>query len=161
LFGRCPGVRGSVGPIVGVEIVSTKSGAAPCQAGPTTRHTVVHKDNVSGAGCGRCGCGVPTGARDSGGTGVGACGGAAGPGACGAAGAWACGGAAGAGACGAIGADLADRRVAVKVAAWSTIPVSMYCMCALKSRPLEQTRSSGTHKSMVLSAYNGPTVIDG
>ena len=70
----------------------------------------------------------------------------------------ACGGAAGAGACGATGAGVADRRAAVKVAAWSTIPVSTYCVCALKSRPLEQTKSSGTHKSMVLSAYSGPTV---
>ncbi|MDT5283303.1 MAG: hypothetical protein QOJ20_4498 [Mycobacterium sp.] len=45
----------------------------------------------------------------------------------------------------------------MKVAAWSTIPDSAYCMCALKSLPLEQTMSSGTHKSMVLAAYSGPT----
>jgi hypothetical protein len=49
----------------------------------------------------------------------------------------------------------------VKVAAWSTIPVSAYCMCALKSLPLEQTKSSGTHKSMVLAAYSGPTSTSG
>ncbi len=59
------------------------------------------------------------------------------------------------------GGELAKRRPAVKVAAWSTIPVSAYCMCALKSLPLEQTKSSGTHKSMVLAAYSGPTSTSG
>jgi hypothetical protein len=49
----------------------------------------------------------------------------------------------------------------VKVAAWSTIPVSAYCVCALKSIPLEQTRSSGTHRSMVLAEYSGPTTTGG
>jgi hypothetical protein len=50
----------------------------------------------------------------------------------------------------------------VKVAAWSTIPVSLYCVCALKSLPpLEQIMSSGMHKSMVLSAYSGPTATGG
>jgi len=41
------------------------------------------------------------------------------------------------------------------------MPVSAYCVCALKSRPLEHTKSSGTHKSMVLAAYAGPTSICG
>jgi Family of unknown function (DUF5994) len=34
-------------------------------------------------------------------------------------------------------------RLAVKVAAWWTIPVSSYCMCLLKSVPLEQNRIIG------------------
>jgi hypothetical protein len=49
----------------------------------------------------------------------------------------------------------------VNVAAWSTIPVSAYSMCLLKSVPPEQIGSSGTHKSMVLPAYSGPTVTGG
>ena len=40
---------------------------------------------------------------------------------------------------------ICDARLAVYVAAWSTIPESSYCMCALKSRPCEQTKSSGRH----------------
>src|SRR5712675_2415286 len=78
-------------------------------------------------------CGGATGASD--------CGGAARPADCG----------------GAAGPELAKRRLAVNLAAWSTIPGSAYCVCALKSLPLEQTKSSGTHKSMVLAAYSGPT----
>ena len=38
---------------------------------------------------------------------------------------------------------MAKTRLAVKVAAWSTIPVSSYCMCLLKSVPLEQNRVIG------------------
>jgi len=38
---------------------------------------------------------------------------------------------------------VAKTRLAVKVAAWSTIPVSSYCMCLLKSVPLEQNRVIG------------------
>jgi hypothetical protein len=34
-------------------------------------------------------------------------------------------------------------------------------MCALKSVPLEQIGSSGTHISMVLVAYSGPTATGG
>jgi len=41
------------------------------------------------------------------------------------------------------GAGVAKTRLAVKVAAWSTIPVSSYCMCLLKSVPLEQNRVIG------------------
>ena len=59
------------------------------------------------------------------------------------------------------GAGVAKTRLAVKVAAWSTITVSSYCMCLLKSVPLQQIGSSGTHKSMVLAAYSGPTAICG
>ena len=43
-------------------------------------------------------------------------------------------------------------RLAVKVAAWSTIPVSTYATCARMSQPLEQIGSFGTHRSMVLGA---------
>ncbi len=55
------------------------------------------------------------------------------------------------------------RRLAAKVAAWSTIPASTYCsgVCTERSLPLEQIGSSSTHKSMVLSAYSGPTAICG
>ena len=38
---------------------------------------------------------------------------------------------------------MAKTRLAVKVAAWSTIPVSSYCMCLLKSVSLEQNRVIG------------------
>jgi hypothetical protein len=38
---------------------------------------------------------------------------------------------------------VAKTRLAVKVAAWWTIPVSSYCMCLLKSVPLEQHRIIG------------------
>src|SRR6476660_9589593 len=55
-----------------------------------------------------------------------------------------CGCAARAGVCGgAPGAGVAKTRLAVKVAAWWTIPVSSYCMCLLKSVPLEQHRIIG------------------
>ena len=55
------------------------------------------------------------------------------------------------------------RRLAAKVAAWSTIPASTYCsgVCTERSLPPEQIGSSFTHKSMVLSAYSGPTSISG
>src|SRR5215207_9059623 len=61
----------------------------------------------------------------------------------------------------ASGAKAAWRRLAAKVAAWSTIPASTYRICAARSLPLEQTGSSGAHKSMVLAAYHGPTVTCG
>ena len=38
---------------------------------------------------------------------------------------------------------MAKTRLAVKVAAWWTIPVSSYCMCLLKPVPLEQHRIIG------------------
>jgi len=129
---------------------------------------VSHLNKVPG-GSGRSALnGGGAGAGDSGGGGAGAggCGaGAAGASGCGAgaAGADGCGaGAAGASGCdGVAGPDSAKTRLAVKSAAWSTIPVSAYSICALKSLPFEQTKSSGTHKSMVLAAYGGPISISG
>ena len=42
---------------------------------------------------------------------------------------------------------MAKTRLAVKVAAWWTIPVSSYCMSLLKSVPLEQNRIVGGRTS--------------
>ena len=111
----------------------------------------------AGGGAGACGGGAGA-AACGGGAGAGACGSGAETGAMGAA-ARTCGGAAGAGVAwgGVAGPNAAKTRFAVKFAASSTIPLSAYCVCALKSRPLEHTKSSGTHRSMVLAAYAGPT----
>src|SRR6187200_2666747 len=141
----------------------------PVYSGPTTWQTVVHDRIVCGARCTGAGGGGAAGIVDSGGdAGAGAgAGGAAGAGARGgtSAGAARCGRPAGA--CGVAAGGGTTRGViaavlaAVKGAARPTIPVSTYCVCALKSCPLEQTKSSGTHSSTVLSAYNGPTAMSG
>src|SRR3954466_2618684 len=61
----------------------------------------------------------------------------------------------------ASGGIAVNTLPAANVAARSTMPVSTYCVCALKSRPLEQTKSSSTHNSTVLPAYSGPTATSG
>src|ERR1700742_3523549 len=130
---------------------------------------VSHRISVPG-GSGRSALyGGGAGAPSGGGGGGGACGGgAAGAGACGGTAAGGASGAAArtagdcAGACGGgSGGSAARTLFALNVAASSTIPLSAYCVCALKSRPLEHTKSSGTHKSMDLPAYAGPTSTSG
>lgn len=168
---ECPWASGTEHVAFGRSISTAR------QAGPMMRQTVTQLNNVpGGSGCsgskpggagagdwgGGAGGGGAAGTGDGGGAaGIVDSGGAAGTGG-GAAGTGDGGGAAGTGdGGGAAGAEFARTRLAVKVAAWSTIPDSSYCMCALKSVPLEQTRSSGTHKSMVFGAYSGPTSTGG